>query len=397
MPSVSQSAQVNSDGDDVSHLGDLRMRMKHDDQAHGDFVLALKRKVTLELTRDLKEAYEKKIEPELQRGTSRSLSNLSKPDRKLVKEALTHHTLYQSWETLSRWAQDRKWSVVLDALENDLPRLQALADHYMESPDRLGSLTLSPELDLPANIANIEIHRQPGGFCYETHSNDIAAGARYNGGATMGPSAARGRSPMVGGRSSGDFVCETIKSRYSDLKPQKILELGCGTGRNTPAYKTQFPNSEVYAVDCAAGLLRWAHAYAEQHRAAVHFVQMDVTNLEYPDGEFDLVVSHILSHETTTRGLPSMIAEAWRVLAPGGVMFHADVSTQVANTTLFEQVLNEWQVRNNGEPFWMGWAEADIPSILGQAGVPDANAFTEYLGPPERGQGWYCYGGRKPD
>ena len=91
-----------------------------------------------------------------------------------------------------------------------------------------------------------------------------------------------------------------------------------------------------------------------------------------------------------------MLSEAWRVLKPGGVMFHADVAIQPERLGLCDQALNDFQVYYNGEPFWMSWADTDIPGLLREIGVPRATLFADYLAPPERGGQWYCYGARKP-
>lgn len=57
----------------------------------------------------------------------------------------------------------------------------------------------------------------------------------------------------------------------------------------------------------------------------VHFAQMNAEHTPFPNGHFDLVVSHILLHETSGRTLPSIFDECFRLLAPGGWMIHADV------------------------------------------------------------------------
>lgn len=375
---------------------DLSFRMNHDDRARSAFIVGLKKKANLGIAATLESRFNDVIAPALQQKLGRALNDTNRDDRKTVVTALEHEQLYRVWAHMTYLSQGQKWELVDRILQDDMPRLQAAADHYFNLPSKLCTLTLNPNLKVPANIAKTEIHRQPGGFCAETHGSDITAGAKYNFGATMGPSAGRGRTGFKRGRSAGDFVAETIKARYPDLKPLRILEVGCGTGRNTPSYKRQFPEAEVIAIDCAPGLLRWACAFAESQGAGVHFMQMDATALDFADGSFDLVVSHILGHEMTTRGLPQMIAESWRVLKPGGVMFHADVAIQPGHINLFDQALNQWQVRYNGEPFWMGWADADVPNLMREIGIPDAAAFAEYMSSSERGGEWLCYGARKP-
>lgn len=380
-------------------LPDLRALMQdqpHDVRARGDFVLAFKSWAVRECAGRVHARYDAVVAPELERRKGSALSQTSLDDRELAKHELLDDLVFQLWSKFSYESQGMKWEHVDRIVHENLDHLQAVADHYLSRPDRLGSLTLDPSLELPSNIRNHEIHRQPRGFAFEYHERDISAGALYNMGALIGPAVAAGRGRLQGNRSSGDFLCELVRQRFPDFAPASVLELGCGTGRNTPAYRRAFPDARVVAVDCAPGLLRWAFVNAECQGAAIDFMQMDVSRMDFPDESFDLVASHIVGHETSKKHLPRMIAEAWRVLRPGGVMLHMDVPIQPDRIGLCDQVLNDFQVRHNGEPFWMGWADADIPALMRAAGVPDDCALTGYYGPSERNSPWYCYGARKP-
>lgn len=377
-------------------LASLMRAQPHDSRARGDFVLALKSWAVRECARKVHAHYDAAIAPQLEHQKGAPLSDTSLEDRKLAKQALAEELPFQLWCKLSYESQGMKWQHVDRVVHENLESLQAIADYYLQRPDKLGSLTLDPELELPTNISHHEIHRQPRGFAFEYHDRDISAGALYNMGALIGPAVAAGRGRLAQNRSAGDYLCELVRERFPDLAPAAVLELGCGTGRNTPAYRRAFPDARVVAVDCAPGLLRWAFVYAECQGTPVEFIQMDVSKMSFPDASFDLVASHIVGHETTRKHLPRMIAEAWRVLRPGGVMFHMDVPIQPGYIGLCDQVLNDFQVRHNGEPFWMGWADADIPGIMREIGIPDECMFTGYHGPPERNSPWYCYGARKP-
>jgi SAM-dependent methyltransferase len=372
----------------------LMRAQPHDVRARGDFVLALKSWAVRDCAKLVHAHYNEKIVPALERDGA--LSNTSAEDRQRVKHELSDELIFQLWSKLSYESQGMKWEFVDRIVHQHLETLQQAADDYLTREQPLGSLTLDPALELPANIHNNEIHRQPRGFTFEYHDRDISAGALYNMGALIGPAVAAGRGRLGRGRSAGDFLCELVRQRYPELDPRDVLEVGCGTGRNTPAYKRAFPEARVQAVDCAAGLLRWAFVSAESQGVAIDFSQMDITRMPFPDASFDLVASHIVGHETSKKHLPLMIAEAWRVLRPGGVMFHMDVPIQRGRIDLCAQVLNDFQVRHNGEPFWTGWIDADIPALMRAAGVPDACAFVSYDSPPERNSPWYCYGARKP-
>jgi SAM-dependent methyltransferase len=372
---------------------DMNLHMSHDDFSRARFMIDFKRAVNLGMGADIRQLSAEKYEPEIARKVGHPLSATNKDDRKELIDVLETADLYKAWASMTYISQGMMWDIVDGVLDHDLDRLQKAFDYYSTNPNRLGSLKLNPALKVPANIGKTEIHRQPGGFCYETSNTDITAGARYNGGGMM-YSQGKGRQP-VAGKSGGDFVATMIKNRFGDFAPKKILEVGCGTGRNTTSYARLYPGAEIHAIDVAAPLLRFAHAYAESEGVPIHFAQMDATALEFPDQSFDLVVSHIMGHETTQRGLPKWVAEAWRVLKPGGVMFHLDVPTQPGFLNLADQVMNDWQVRFNGEPFWMGWADADLKGIMREIGIPEAESFAENMSEGPGGR-WFCHGARKP-
>lgn len=68
----------------------------------------------------------------------------------------------------------------------------------------------------------------------------------------------------------------------------KILEVACGTGQNFPLFA---PNSEVTAVDLSSKMLEIARENAIKRGLNVNLAVMDAEHLEFPDGNFDTVVS----------------------------------------------------------------------------------------------------------
>lgn len=373
---------------------DLVIRLDRDNESRAQFVIALKNAVNLGMAADLRALFDEKHAPAIEASLGRKLDPLSKSDREATRAALVEEPLYQHWSAFTYMSQTLMWDTVAVFVDPQLPRLQQAAEALTDNPAKRGSLVLNPDLQIPWNVADVEIHRQPGGFCFEKHDRDIEAGARYNGGGMI-YAAGKGRNALAG-KSGGDFVRQLIAERWPDFTPRRILEVGCGTGRNTVSYARLFPDAEVHGIDCAAGLLRWAHANAEAQGVAIHFRQMDAASMDYPDESFDLIVSHILGHEMTAEGIPEMIAECWRLLRPGGVAVHLDVPIQPGTIGLVDQVLNDWQVQHNNERSWQIWAEADVPAYLRNAGFPEE---TRFHGPVSQGgrDVWYAYGGRKPE
>ena len=194
---------------------DMNLRMNHDDVARQHFLIAFKKRVNLTMGGQIRKKFEAEISPALAKEAGHALNDLDKNDRKLAKAALEKTHEYQTWATMTYISQGMMWEIVDDVLDHDLNRLQSAYNEYKARPNKLGSLKLNPDLKLPRNISETEIHRQPGGFCFEAHADDITAGARYNGGGMM-YTAGRGRRAMAG-KSGGDFVFKLTRRTLSGL------------------------------------------------------------------------------------------------------------------------------------------------------------------------------------
>jgi SAM-dependent methyltransferase len=246
-------------------------------------------------------------------------------------------------------------------------------------PDKLGSLQLDPSLKVSPPISQVEIHRQPGGYIQSRSDHDLSAARVYSGTIELYRNAkAMGDGSTAGSDSIGQFAASTVSAYFPELQPERILDLGCGTGEQTVAFKRVFPDAEVYGLDTAAPLLRYAHAWAENEQLGIHYRQANAQKTKFEDASFDLIVSHILFHETSRQIMPLIFKEALRILAPGGVFLNLDVPYQPEVTPLGRQVTNNWQVINNGEPFWTGFAETKIEPLLSKAGFCPDKVFHNY-------------------
>ncbi len=95
----------------------------------------------------------------------------------------------------------------------------------------------------------------------------------------------------------------------------KILEVACGTRQNFPLFK---PNSEITAIDLSPKMLEIARENAIKHGLKVNLAVMDAEKLEFPDGNFDTVVSTL---STCTFPNPvKALQEIKRVCRPDGLI-----------------------------------------------------------------------------
>jgi SAM-dependent methyltransferase len=101
----------------------------------------------------------------------------------------------------------------------------------------------------------------------------------------------------------------------------------------------------------------------------VNFAQMNAEKTGFEDGSFDLIVSHIMLHETSGKAMPRIFAECHRLLKPGGLMIHADLPPFDLMDPFTQFILDNETYYNN-EPFWGAMRELDQVELAVEAGFP---------------------------
>lgn len=312
-------------------------------------------------------------------------------NRHEIADSMASDPFYQSWSAVSRSAQDLMWTAVETTILRDLPRMKAAARDVAAAPAG-GSLNLPNSFVAPADAYVADIHGQLGGYMRDEAPDDIIAGALYESGGNAFSSGAG-----IGGRDSkAAAVIAFLAKTYPDLKPKRILDLGCSAGGASVAYADHFPDAEVHAVDVGVSMLRYAHARAEHLGVAVHFHLMDAAKLSFEDASFDLVVSHNMMHEVSEGMLGEIFKEAHRVLKPGGVVVHQDVPVRGADFTTFDQFMFSWQTRNNDEPFWDDFVYGDVMARMAEAGFGPDEARELTIPMLDGPRFWYLVLGEKP-
>ncbi|AMS33194.1 hypothetical protein AEM42_13905 [Betaproteobacteria bacterium UKL13-2] len=113
---------------------------------------------------------------------------------------------------------------------------------------------------------------------------------------------------------------------YIKLTPQRILELGCGTGYATRKIAERFPNAQLVAVDLAESMCRAAAAQQPrlglmsrllQKSPRIHFVCTNGESLPIADESVDLILSNLTLQWCDVE---VVAREAIRVLSPNGLL-----------------------------------------------------------------------------
>jgi ubiquinone/menaquinone biosynthesis C-methylase UbiE len=160
----------------------------------------------------------------------------------------------------------------------------------------------------------------------------------------------------------------------------RILEIGAGTGRTTRFVQLAFPQARLVATDLSQAYLKQARKKLVDTER-VDFLQADGAHLPFSDGQFDAVYSVFLFHELPMAARRAILAEAKRVLKPGGFFGFVD-SIQKGEKTEFDPLLELFPVQYH-EPFYRDYYNHPMEKLIGAAGFKriksDRGFFSKFV------------------
>lgn len=356
----------------------------HDEAARQEFVVSLRQYSGRVLGAGNYHVYKARVEPSFARANGRGPESGTE-----LREAMTADPYYQFWSATHRNSQEMIWDSVIDTVERTLPETIAKA----AAPQPLGSLRLNPDLDIPRYNSVYDIHLQPGGYHTDQTENDVAAGAIYD----LGVPIYSLQRMNANTNANGVTLVHYFKTVYPNLKPLRILDLGCTTGNTTLPFADAYPDAELHAVDIGAPCLRYAHARANALGKTIHWSQQNAEKLDFPDNHFDIVISTLLFHETSRNATLNIFKEIARVLKPGGVTAHFDGFKAREYEPIIE-FLGLWEVHNNNEKFLLTLKGMDVVDINAKNGLSnvrfDQTPFLSGLpAVKSKGKGYMAGGG----
>lgn len=130
-------------------------------------------------------------------------------------------------------------------------------------------------------------------------------------------------------RAVGDAL---ITQLPGGLRPERWLDLGCGTGHFSRVLASRFLTANGVALDIAEGMLR--HACPQGGASA--FIAGDAECLPLRDASFDLIFSSLALQWCDD--FSAVLSEAKRILRPGGVL----AFTSLCKGTL-QELRDSWE------------------------------------------------------
>jgi SAM-dependent methyltransferase len=337
----------------------------HDEAARQSFVKSFRGHLASKVMPGTYAVYQARVEPAFRARTGRPPK-----DQHEVRKIMEADPYYQFWSAMQRRSQELMWDSVIDTTERQLPTLIGRSKKIAKKAK--GSLRLDPNLVVPRYHTAADIHLQPGGYHSDFAPDDVAMGAVYDYGIYIYLNGALG--PQ--NNAMGLLLTSYVRQKWPDFRPTRILDMGCAIGNSTLEWKRTFPKAEVHGIDVGAPVLRYAHSRAEALGVPVHFSQQNAECTDFEAGSFDLVVSHIMLHETSKSALTNIMRECHRLLKPGGRMVHLEIPR---GSTPLEKFMFNWETYNNNETFAGFMTDIDLKAEAVKGGfAPEASVVDAY-------------------
>jgi SAM-dependent methyltransferase len=309
----------------------------HDERARLGFISGLREFTMGRLYPRLRPHYDTVLVP-----AARAAGSEAPKSSDEVRALMDESPFYKGFSLLARGTQELLWDSVGEIVERQLP---SLIDRAQKLTADSPAPQLQPELPLPDYTAAVDIHVMPGGYHTDLVPDDVFAGALYDRGVYV--FAFGGLGPL--NDELGVATAGAVQRQFPGWKPQRILDLGCGSGLATLPLERAFPDAEVVGLDLGAPMVRYAAARARALGSKASFIQADATSTGLPAASFDLIVSSLLLHELPRAAILQVLAECHRLLRPGGVMAHHDLLRWPDDP--FDSFMMGWTTRHNNEPY----------------------------------------------
>jgi len=347
------------------HQHALRPEVSKDQGSRQEFVSALRSHVLGHMAENMRARYMER--------TENGRAEFAPSTGEEVHEAMQSDSYFRFYSAVRVNAQEMVFRSVVPVVDGQLDSLIERAAELRDKHD--ADPTLLEDFAVPRSVSAIDVHLSPGSYHTEYADNDVAAGAIYDSSINVFAFNQMGRNVDDIGHTMANYT----RLKLPQIKPARILDCGCTVGHNTVPWKQTFPDAEVTGIDGSAPLLRYAAARAASLGAEVNFTQMNATALDFPDNHFDVVFSSMFLHELPLKDIRAYLAEAHRVLRPGGLLLTMELPPN-ANLEPYDQFYLDWDCYYNKEPFYKPFRDQNCEELCASVGF-DAQKFFEFQTP----------------
>jgi SAM-dependent methyltransferase len=155
--------------------------------------------------------------------------------------------------------------------------------------------------------------------------------------------------------------CEVLLALTGPLAGQRLIELGCGAARMARDLLDRFPDADITGLEVDA---RQHAKNLADPRAGLHFVQAGAQAIPFEAGQFDGALMLKSLHHVPIAEMGQALAEAARVLRPGGWLYVSE--------PVYDGALNDIVRLYNDEGTVRAAAQAALDTALRTGGWTQA-------------------------
>ncbi|BAB05777.1 class I SAM-dependent methyltransferase [Halalkalibacterium halodurans] len=165
-----------------------------------------------------------------------------------------------------------------------------------------------------------------------------------------------------------EYVCTGL------IESGKVLELGCGPGRN--AIYLAENHFEVDVVDLSQKAIDWAMDRANERKASIRFIRENIFNLNVNKASYDLVYDSGCFHHIPPHRRMDYIHLVTTALKPGG---HFGLTCFIENGPLGGAAISDLDVyRQQSLQGGLGFTEQKLIQIFDDFAVIEIRKMKEY-------------------
>lgn len=279
-------------------------------------------------------------------------------DADAAEKHLANQPRYQFFAALERNLQRLKYAGprgIVAATHAQRTRIEAAMSAARREGEASGQLRLNAALELPQYYRAVEFHQHPGGVW-----SDPLAGVEYD----------FGRRTTMPAHIDPDEIHRRFAAAVPLRGARRVLDVGCGTGRSTLPFAALHPDAELHGIDLSGPCLIRAWQRSQDAGVAVHWSQQAAEHTNFQDGRFDLIHSTFLLHELPRDALRKIVAEVFRLLAPGGRFVSLDFHSPPGG--VFGEFIHFGHARRNNEVFMRSFCDTDFLGMQREIGFRNA-------------------------
>jgi ubiquinone/menaquinone biosynthesis C-methylase UbiE len=331
----------------------LEVRESRDFRSYQAFVRAARTFMEGPLLRQLRDHYEEELAARETRGEA--LPATAAEALPLLDARLEFQLYSWFYRHLQRFKYHHGNVGIVPVVQAQRDRLERILESAAaEAGD---ALRLDPALELPEYFRFVDFHQHTGGVAHDSLDGIVYELARRS---------------TVSQHADPDAIYRIMFEQLPARERwPRVLDWGTGHGAGLITWQRLHPESECHGVDLSAPCLRLAHQRAREQGMHLTFSQQDLEHLDYEDESFDLVFFNFMLHELPPAHLPALLAEAHRVLKPGGLFAGAEFHLRPGDP--FQNVIQMSHAWLNNETYAMPWYSVPIRAIARQAGFRRAD------------------------